>query len=708
MSESSTAASASRTKFQYAVKTSLSLTLAYLIPISLGWPQPQTAATTVMLIAATGMLSESLQKGVWRILGTVLGAFLGLSLIVFFPQERMTYLLAASCTVAVVIYLYNAYQGDSTVFMLTAVVTLMVFNGGDAEGAFLYGADRAFMTVFGVIVYTVVASMLWPVRAADNTRSLAQALGRNYQSAFARLVGDTEHEKIPLDSFLAEVLAEAQAFQAQFAAVKNHADGVSDYLPEWHGVVSAFEEMEAILLPPLKQVSRDPVEFSDYIANYQPVLDQVETLFAAVDAAWQVQRTTIAAQPVAIQFNVEKLRGARHLVVAAVASRAEMLQNIQRVLLELLAALDSMLFDQGRFVAKTAPRGKPAFNWLDLETLKTAIRAFVTFWIATAIWIYFNPPGGFMFVTLCTVFVPLVSFTQATPKILFALFTLGFLFALPAYVFLLPQMTHWFELAVFLFTYAFIGFYVFQGPVSIFFLLGLFTLGIQNTMNYNVDAILLSILMFYTVCATLIVAMHFPFSSKPQHLYTSLQRRFFRLCAKWLRANAKPGRTTDAVAHRFMVSSAALLGKMATWGPKIDAACFTGDGQQQVATLNSACELLYAQLQVLALRHHEFSDNALIAAVQRNSSGSPIATFCDNLAVNGPTPALVQLQPSVTDIEERLDELLGDDYLDRYDPHELAQFYVYLNLQASIFLSLVACGKAQQALDWQRLRETRF
>ncbi|MCB1731758.1 MAG: FUSC family protein, partial [Halieaceae bacterium] len=161
------------TRFQYAFKTALSLTLAYLIPMGMGWPQPQTAAITVMLIAATGLASDSLQKGVMRVLGTVVGAVIGLTLIALFPQERMAYLLAVSVTVSLLAYLYTAYQGDNTVFMLTAVVTLMVFNGGDAEGAFLYGVDRAFMTAFGVIVYTVVANTLWPVRAVDNTRQLA-------------------------------------------------------------------------------------------------------------------------------------------------------------------------------------------------------------------------------------------------------------------------------------------------------------------------------------------------------------------------------------------------------------------------------------------------------------------------------------------------------------------------------------------------------
>ena len=285
-----------------------------------------------------------------------------------------------------------------------------------------------------------------------------------------------------------------------------------------------------------------------------------------------------------------------------------------------------------------------------------------------------------MFVTLCTILVPLMSFTPVTPKLLFALFSLGFLFALPAYVFLLPQMTHWLELAAFLFAYAFIGFYVFQGPVSIFFLFGLFTLGIQNTMNYQMDAILLSILMFYMVCATLIIAVYFPFSSKPEHLYPSLRRRFFRLCARCLRHHARPG-------------YAALL---------------VGNGQQQIAALNSCCELLYAQLQALALRHREFSENSLIAAATGKGGVKSMAALCDSLAQLGRVPEIAGIKDRFTDIEQRLDELLGDDYLDRYDPHQLAQFYVYLNLQASIYLGLLDCADAQQAIDWQRMGETRF
>ena len=699
---------ASSTKFRYGVKTSLSLTLAYLIPMAIGWPQPQTAATTVMLIAATGLLSESLQKGVSRILGTVAGAIIGLSLIALFPQDRMIYLLAVSITVSTVIYLYNAYQGDSTVFMLTAVVTLMVFNGGDAEGAFLYGVDRAYMTAFGVIVYTVVASMLWPVKSADNTRSLAADLGAGYHKAFQRLVRPQPEAEPPTDEFLATLLADGEAFQTQYASVKNHADGVADYRPEWSAIVSCHQELEALLVTALKAQKLETIAFDHYIDNYDQLIGHLEALFRQVSASWRDQQPTSPAEQLEVRFNPDNLRDCSHLHSAAIASRAELLEQIQKALVDLQSALNSLLFDQAGFSSNRKPEEKPVFVWLDLENLKTALRAFLTFWIAAAIWIHFNPPGGFTFVTMCTVLVVLVSYTPVSPKVLIILLSLGFLFALPAYVFLLPNLTHWLQLAAFLFAYAFIGFYVFQGPVSIFFLLGLFTLGIQNSMSYHVDAILLSMLMFYIICATLIITVHFPFTSKPERLYTSLRQRFFRHCSELALQNGLSSSWTTRFRNLFVGNGDVLLNKMETWGPKIDSSYFSDNSQEQIAALNRACELLHGQLHVLGLRRADFLANPLIAAARRETSGHPIAALCRNLAERGSEQPFEALRMKLANIEERLDEFLGLDYLDRYDARQLAQFYVYLNLQASILGSIQACKEAQEALDWRQLGDTKF
>jgi hypothetical protein len=214
--------------------------------------------------------------------------------------------------------------------------------------------------------------------------------------------------------------------------------------------------------------------------------------------------------------------------------------------------------------------------------------------------------------------------------------------------------------------------------------------------------------MFYMVCATLVISVYFPFSSKPERIYVSLRRRFFRHCARIMQVNAAPATFTNNISLLLLGSGAPLLTKMATWGPQIDDSLFADDDSRHIAALNRACELLHGQIQVLVLRRRDFQANPLVTAARRKSRGNAIATLCQCLAEHAPPEAFEQLRPNLTGIEAQLNELLGDDYLDRYDSHELAQFYVYLHLHASIFESMQACREAQQALDWQRLGETRF
>ena len=703
-------AAPSSNRFRYAAKTSLSLTLAYLIPMAMGWPQPQTAATTVMLIAATGMVSESLQKGIHRVLGTVAGAVIGLTLIALFPQERMVYLLAVSTVVAIIIYLYNAYQGDSTLFMLAAVVTLMVFNGGDAEGAFLYGVDRAFMTAFGVIVYTVVAATIWPVQLADNTRRFASDVADRYASGFSRLLQPAPAADD--DELLAGVFTAQETFQNHFAAVKQHADGVVDYRAEWDAILGCYEELEGLLIPGMQDPTAPSIDFSRHIDNYDDLTAHIGNLFDRVQGAWRGQRDDSNVSVLPVTPRAGSLAAESHLTVAAVAARADLLDRLQPLLIELITAMESLLFDRSGFVPGRQPEGKPAFRWLDQENLKTAVRAFLTFWLATVIWIAFNPPGGFMFVTMSTVLIPLVSFTPVTPRLLIILFSLGFFFALPAYVLLLPQMTHWLQLAAFIFAYAFFGFYVFQGPVSIFFLLGLFTLGIQNTMSYHVDAILLIILMFYMICALLIISIYIPFSSRPEVIYASLRRRFFNHCATCITLNPGSGRINDLRLRLHQSSAGAVLAKMHSFGPMIDADSFPANEPQKIARLNRACELLHGQLQSLCLRRNSFSDNPLIASARRRANPNPMAELCDTLAANRGVKEVdrvfQQSSGRLTGIGKRLDDFLGERPAEQHDRSTLARFYVYLNQQAAIRAAIEDCRQAQQALDWLQLRETRF
>jgi uncharacterized membrane protein YgaE (UPF0421/DUF939 family) len=695
-------------RLRYAIKTALALMLAYLLPMSLGWPQPQTAATTVMLIAATGMVSESLQKGVLRVVGTVIGAIIGLTLIAIFPQDRMLYLGCVSVIVALCIYLYNAYQGDSTVFMLSAAVIMMVFNGGDAEGAFLYGIDRAFMTVFGVLVYTVVASTIWPVKVINNSRQLAQLAIHQLGDNFERLLRRDTLANNESDDALANLLAATDKFQTHLTQVRGDTYAIKAYLKEWNTIAYCIEQIQAVLVPAMRHQNDHSVEYRRFLGHYDELMERLSDQFNAVSAAWCGNSAIIIEPEVELEYRLEQLASGSHRAAALVATRAETMTDLQALLRQLAGAINSLLYDQRDFKPAVERQGPPRFLWLDRENFKTAIRAFTTFWIAAITWIQFNPPLGFMFVTLCTVLIPLVSYTPVTPKLLIILFTLGFTFAVPSYVFLLPQLTHWIELAVFIFAYAFIGFFVFQGPISIFFLFGLFTLGIQNTMEYNFNVIALVVLTFYAVCAMQIISVNFPFTSNRARLFHSLNKRFFNNCATILKRNsAREPNSSDA---RLNIGEA-LLAKMQAWGPMIDQTYYTGFTAGAMLEFTQACDVLQGQLRVMHIRNQQARNNPLIQRASRKSGNNLMSSLCRTLARNETAETLRRFENargSVVNVETRLDEFLSSQNLAQYATHELAQFYVHLNLYGMIYQSILRCEKAQRALNWQALTAHRF
>ncbi|MEM9254608.1 MAG: FUSC family protein [Pseudomonadota bacterium] len=693
-------------KARYATKTALSLALAYLIPMALGWPQPQTAAITVMLIAATGTAAESLHKGVLRIAGTVAGAIIGLTLIALFPQDRMIYLIFVSVTVSCIIYLYSAYQGDNTLFMLTAVVTLMVFNGGDAEGAFQYGIDRAFMTVVGVIIYSVVASLLWPVHVADNTRALAKQLCVKLTNALDTLTAADPKSDTSTHEQLASLLADCDSFRQHFLQVRASADGVVDYQPEWRCICACIEELESRLVLALQQES--DLDFEQYITNYRDIIEQLRYTFTDVIGAWDGRSPAYGPSSVTPLLNNEKLQSGGHLTTATVVARADLLATLDRSLRDLLAAVSSLTMDVRGVPRDRLPSLTPAFIWLDLEHLKTALRAFVTFWVAALLWIHLNPPGGFMFVTMCMILVPLVSYTAASPKLLFVLFTIGFAFALPSYVFLLPQMTHWLQLGAFLFCYAFIGLFLLPGPIALFFLLGLFTLGIQNDMQYSFNVILLVMLMFYLVCAVLALTMQIPFSSRPQTVFLSVRRRFFHHCQRLLELEKEAGPVQRLRRDLLSQDVPLLLEKLTLWGNRLSTEAYPDCTPDRLQALTRSCEVLYGNLQALQMSRDRFVDNPLIRRAMKGRASSVHTALCQALANGAGADTFARTQKNLATVEERLDRFLEHAGPDQFSRDHLAQFYVFLHLQAAILRSLNACHRAQVDLGLQSLRETRF
>ncbi|QOP45626.1 FUSC family protein [Sulfurimonas paralvinellae] len=395
-------------KLHFAIKTSLALVLAYIIPFAMGWSQANTAVITIILIASAGNVSDSVTKGAIRVLGTVLGSIIGLGLIALFPQERMFYLISLSIVLMILIYLYYTYQGDSTVFMLSAMTIMMMFVNGP-ENAFLYGIDKTYMTIFGILIYTFIGIFLWPNKAKPGT--------------------------------------------------------IND-----------------------------------------------------------------------------------------------------------------------------APKGR-MFIWLDPEYFKATLQLMCVYWFSVAFWIYFNPPAGFLVVTLATLIGLLTMFSPLKPTILMILFTAGFSFSTLMYVAVLPHLIYGWELALFVFMYGFIGFYFIKPQISIFFLLGLFVLNITNEMHYNFDTFLLTLLIFYMFLIILMFFHNFPFSARPEHLFGLMKERFVKHTQALQEIQKKENKNfLDRLREQHHATQLKqTVQKMQIWHKKIDTSYFHKNSSESLLAFAQNC-----------------------------------------------------------------------------------------------------------------------
>ncbi|NRD74987.1 FUSC family protein [Shewanella sp. VB17] len=707
-------------KFTFASKVALALALAYLIPMAMGWPQASTAATTVMLIASTGGRRESLAVGTYRVIGTVIGAVIGLLLVGLLIQERLLYMFSVSVVVSLVFYLRNAYQRDPTVFMLTGVMILMVSNGGDAQGAFLYGIDRAFATCFGVVVYTLVSVFMFPQRLERNLIDLSQALSAKQRSLFELMLSQHHGHATPIgrdarQQMTDELFAAQSALEQRFQLLSYECSDVSGCLKEWQLALDYYKKNTQLLIYSIDNHKTDAVDFSRYFNGYQQSIDAVTQKFTLSDNAWMDKSLKIDEQALELQLNDESINELAHLQRAEIFSFAYLLNqmNINLSRLGIIISCIDSVTGSVPFKEVSLQR-QDRFLWWDAENAKTAIKVFVIYWVSGLIWIYFNPPGGYSFVIFSVIFTAILSFLPVHPKLLLLLFSFTFFFAMPAYVFILPNLTHWLALGVFLFLYTFIAFYLFKGPVIIFFLMGLFVLGIDNQMNYNF-AILLNIMMlFYMVVFMIVLTHYFPFNCRAEHLFLVMKERYFRHVTKGM-TQYQLG--ADSYLNRVKLSwhiSAmnATLPKLLLWMNKLDKDYFSGISPEALKGFGHACQSLTDHFNLFIRADIQLTHNPLVHLVRQDYQENTLLKMTLALANQNNKdlfrPDFEDYGQNYQQWERLLIQFFNHVDIAEYSQREIATFYIFLNLHRNIFDAINQCKSAYDKVDWHALRQKRF
>jgi len=177
------------TRCQEAIKAGLAMAIAYGIALSMNWPKPHWAGIAVAMVSLS-TVGQSLNKGVMRLLGTLVGAAVALTIIALFPQARWALVAVLSVYVGICTYMLTGKKWQYAWFV-SAFVCLVIAASADtaSKPAFYVALERTLETGTGVLVYALVATFLWPQSSRgaleESSRTLASTqldLFRSYRT----------------------------------------------------------------------------------------------------------------------------------------------------------------------------------------------------------------------------------------------------------------------------------------------------------------------------------------------------------------------------------------------------------------------------------------------------------------------------------------------------------------------------------------------
>jgi len=697
-------------KMKFAIKSAASLVLVYLIGFSQGWSNITTAATTVMLIAAVGSLENAVMNGLLRVLGSIIGAVIGMVLIALFPQERFLYLLLLSLAVTLVLHLTRTYKGDMTVFMLTGMTMMMMFQNGDTDNVFLYGIDKAFMTLFGIAVYTLVGILIWPVSGKKSefeyAQQLAKALKKRYE---ARFEDEVTQNRLHNESLQTQELLLKSIPQIPGTMETNFSPA------QWRSLMRDFKALDTLLslLPTSGELSNFPKPLSYYLKGFESVRSQIEALFDAIIKGWQEKGVIEIPQKAELTVDFKAADELTQMQRATLGSLALETKNLHTLLSHIAKKLNALHRPEPTHFVDDVHIKTHSFDLLDPEHLKASVVTFLVFWTAVACWILFNPPGGFMVVVLATGLSVITAFSPVKPSLLIIVFTLSFLFAAAAYVGVLPHLEHGAELALFLFVYALIGFYFLPAQVSIFFLLGLVTMNITNQMYYAFDIFLLVLTMFYAFLSLLLLFYYLPFSTKPEHLFLILQKRFFnqslqlaRYHFALIKGNERFWQKIAArYNRRYLMNTVA---KMKLWVTQIDTTYFDDIEKEALLAYVRNCERFATLLLIHSRTIDAQTKNPLLQSYLLERHNSTLVEALERLTDKPFISSASDVKAATERFEKELSDFFKKESLERYESNTVVSFYETISLYRHIWHTFFDMKMKMAHLNLTSLKESRF
>jgi hypothetical protein len=716
-------------RFKHSLKTALAVIIAYAIALYMDWDKPIWAGYTAASISldTTG---QSIQKGLNRIAGALVGSIAGFILLAFFVQDRWLFFVGLSLYLAVCTYFsfgkerYNYFWQQAGFF----AVVVGLDSAFSPVSAFEIAIERAQGAGTGLLTYMLVGLLLWPTNSRssleDAARQLTASMQQLFANSMARLVGRPGAGAAPapnarlaelqqrLDNLLDAAAVdswEVHAMRPAWRRCRAQIADLRDALERWQQDFNELQDLDLLSIVP---------NLPAFGAEIETRLTEIERMFAGIPP-------TRLPSPWKLESDEHVRKTLTHFDRASICVSRDRLTHMEAVTRDLFETVIAIRGFERHEAAVDLRRAETRLT-LDPDRLGQALRVAASAWLAFLVIIYVpDVPGELATLGIITrIVVADTKFAWIPVQSLIRPTFAAMLVAFPIYVFLMPTLSSFAELAVLLFAFVFVVDYKFHDPKQalwhvLFLFLFLTLAGIKNVQTYSFLHFANTALQWTLLFLLLSLTEYFPVSQQPDHVYRCMIGRFFR-SSEFLIATMGWGTQLGPsllarwrkTFHAYEVAT--LPGKLAVWGRFLPPAALGRTPPEQAKALAISLQVLSYRMQELTEAGGFHQSNLLVRELLADVRRWRVAVqeIFGQLADEPETAETASLQSRLdavlVQLEARIQETLDKIDEARVSAEESGNMYRLLGAHRGVSEALVNFASKTVGFDWTRLREERF
>jgi len=716
------------------IKTALAITIAYGIALSMDWDRPYWAGFAVAFISLS-TIGQSLNKGAMRMLGTLLALTMSLLIIGLFVQDRWWFMVALSAWIGFCTYRMGVSRHSYFWYLAGFASAIIAFDGGfNPINAFDTAMIRAQETGLGILVYTLITTLLWPTNSRVGfkgaTRALVKAQHQLYLSCRAA-IADCASEQGESDQNMQAVSARQALTQFGIMLEAALADsyGVRELRRQWR----RFQEQSTVLLVTLERLHDSRKELSGLDLNgllpkFGAAVTEIEQRFAEIERLLAGESLQHQPRMVDLSIDQARLHELSPFNKAALALFRTGLQRLDELTREQFDTVIDIT-DPGTSTSQSAVSSKPSDKQdsgllPDIDNMIAAIRVMAGMWLAYFLWIYFRVPGGSGLVSGIVPIGMTLAINARLPVLIILKPTLSVIaVAGILYVFVMPHLSSYIGLGTMIFLFVFAAAYLFSAPqqgikraISLAFFMMVIDVS-NSSQSYSILPVINTALMFIMLTGVLILASHFPYSPQPDKVFSRLLGRFFR-SSEYLMTTMRRDLTLsrlDCWRQAFHARELATLPqKLGDWGKVINTRVLSDTTPEQLQILTSNLQTLtYSMQELLDARANpqgELLVRELLTDVRvwRLQVQETLQRFHRVSDLTHVDVLREQLTTSIEHLEGRIEETLNKAGEGEFSERDGENFYHLLGAYRGLSEAIIEYAATAEGIRWNQWRESRF